>query len=206
MKKYIGFLFALLFLVSSAVFAAVGVQNAGTSLGAATDINCSTGLSCTSDGSTVTVTTSLTPSLTTLAVSGVSTLSGNIVGDGGDTIAGFKRPQITSTTTTLTIAQCGSTIVNDSADVLTLPEASTALGCRYTFAVANASNLDINPNDGTDIISPFADYAGAGATVSPSAGDAIRGATVGMSITLEAVGNDRWVVIGGAQGTWADVN
>jgi hypothetical protein len=140
------------------------------------------------------------------ASDGDITLTGGLIGDGGDAEVGFLKNQITSTTTGLTIAQCGSTIINDSADVLTLPEASTALGCRYTFVVANASNLDINPNDGTDQILAFADYAGAGATISPSAGDAIRGATVGMSITVEAVGANAWAVIGGAQGTWADVN
>lgn len=133
------------------------------------------------------------------AVSSIVSLTGN--GTGVD--VGFLKSQITSTTTTLTIAQCGSTIVNDSADVLTLPEASTALGCRYTFVVANASNLDINPNDATDLILPFHLYEST--AIAPSAGDAIRSATLGASITIEAVGANAWAVVSVVD-TWADIN
>lgn len=117
------------------------------------------------------------------------------------------QTQVTSTTTTLTASQCGSTIINDSADVVTLPEASTVLGCRFTFVCGNASNFDINPNDGTDQILPF-NYAASTATaqLSPAAGDAIRCAVVGASITLEAVGANAWAAIGVANLTWADVN
>lgn len=120
-----------------------------------------------------------------------------------------QQLQVTSTTVTLTAAQCGATIVNDSADVLTLPEASTVLGCRYTFAVENASNMDINPNDATDLIRPFTNLiATTPAAISPSAGDAIRCATVGCSITLEAVSANAWnVVASTAPGTgWSDIN
>lgn len=118
------------------------------------------------------------------------------------------QEQVTSTTVTLTTSQCGATIVNDSADVLTLPEASTALGCRYTFVVNNASNLDINPNDGTDTILPFVNAVATSPTlISPSAGDAIRCATVGGSITLEAVSANNWAVVGGVAGhSWSDIN
>ncbi len=66
--------------------------------------------------------------------------TGAMLGAGTGSLSGFLQKQIASTTTSLSAAQCGSTIVNDSADVLTLPEASTVLGCRYTFVVANASN------------------------------------------------------------------
>ena len=121
---------------------------------------------------------------------------------------GNVQNQVTSTSTTLAVSQCGSTIINDSADVLTLPQASTALGCRYTFVVNNASNLDINPNDATDIILPFINAIATDPTlISPSAGDAIRCATVGGSITLEAVSADNWVVVGGVAGhSWSDIN
>lgn len=118
------------------------------------------------------------------------------------------QAQVASTTTTATLAQCGSTFVNDSADVITLPEASTALGCRYTFVCGNASNFDINPNDGTDQIGLVFSITGTNTTtaITPSAGDAIRCAAVGASITLEAVGANLWVSVGNANGTWTDVN
>ena len=196
MKFTMAFLIAVV--MSITAHASVRAFNSsGLDLGIFTDVMCSANLSCSQSSGKLLIDM---PSSSSLS------LTGGISGDGGDSIVGFKQNQITSTTTTLTIAQCGSTIVNNSADVVTLPEASTALGCRFTFVVANASNLDINPFDATDLILPFADYAGAGATISPSAGDAIRGATVGMSIVLEAVGADAWAVISGAQGTWADVN
>lgn len=128
----------------------------------------------------------------------------------GDTVTinpGYSQ-LVTSTTVTLTAAQCGATIVNDSADVLTLPEASTVLGCEYTFVVNNASNLDINPNDATDIILPFVNAIATDPTlISPAAGDAIRCATVGGSITLRAVSANNWVVVGGVAGHgWSDIN
>jgi len=51
-----------------------------------------------------------------------------ITGDGGAALVGMLHAQVASTTTTITLAQCGSTFVSDSADVMTLPEASTGLG------------------------------------------------------------------------------
>lgn len=118
------------------------------------------------------------------------------------------RAQVASTTVSATLAQCGTTFVNDSADVITLPEASTALGCRYTFVCGNASNFDINPADGTDQIGLVFSITGSNTTtaITPSAGDAIRCAAVGASIVLEAVGANLWVSIGNANGTWTDVN
>lgn len=119
-----------------------------------------------------------------------STLSG----DGGDAFTGFLNNTITSTTTTLTAAQCGSTIVNDSADVLSLPEASTVIGCRYTFITNNASNFDVNP-DNADLIT----------VLTNAAGDAIRNATIGNSVCLQAVDATNWSQCG-IVGTWTDVN
>lgn len=123
-------------------------------------------------------------------------------------LSGYLQSQITSTTTTLTAAQCGSTVVSDSADVLTLPEASTVLGCRYTFVCGFAGNLDVNPNDGTDVIGAVMSITGANTTtvLAPAAGDAIRCAAIGASITLEAVGANLWASIGASNGTWTDVN
>jgi hypothetical protein len=143
-----------------------------------------------------------------LTVNTTATLSGDVVGDGGDQLFGFLQDQVASTTVSATIAQCGKTFVNDSADVITLPEASTALGCRYTFVCGNASNFDINPADGTDQIGLVFSITGANTTtaITPSAGDAIRCAAVGASIVLEAVGANLWVSVANANGTWTDVN
>lgn len=136
------------------------------------------------------------------------TVNGDIIGDGTDQLYGFLQDQVASTTVSATIAQCGKTFVNDSADVITLPEASTALGCRYTFVCGNASNFDINPADGTDQIGLVFSITGSNTTtaITPSAGDAIRCAAIGASIQLEAVGANLWVSVGNANGTWTDVN
>jgi len=118
------------------------------------------------------------------------------------------QANVTSTTTTATAAQCGSTFVSDSADVITLPEASTVLGCEYTFVCGFAGNFDINPNDGTDQISTVASVTGTNTTtvLAPSAGDAIRCAAIGASVKLKAVGANLWISVGLANGIWTDVN
>lgn len=123
-------------------------------------------------------------------------LDGDLIGDGGDQWVGFLQNQVASTTTTLTAAQCASTIVFDSADVMTLPEASTVLGCQYTFIVNSASNCDINPNDTSDQI----------VLLTNAAGDAIRADAVGESVTLQAIGANVWAPVGQQQGTWTDVD
>jgi hypothetical protein len=79
--------------------------------------------------------------------------------------------------------------------VFTLPEASTVLGRDITFVVLAAQNLDINPYDSTDQILGLTN----------AAGDAIRNATIGGTVTLLAVGNDAWVVQS-SYGTWSDAN
>lgn len=118
------------------------------------------------------------------------------------------RTQVASTTTTATAAQCGASFISNSADVITLPEASTVLGCRYTFTCGTADDFDVNPNDGTDIIGPVSTTNGTTGvvTLSPSAGDAIRCTDIGGSITIEAIGADRWAQVGGGNGIWTDVN
>lgn len=115
--------------------------------------------------------------------------------------------QIASSTTTLTAAQCGSTIVSNSADVVTLPEASTVLGCRYTFVCGTADDFDVNPFDGTDQIGVLNSVAaGTSAAITPSAGDAVRCTDIGSSFVLEAVGANLWAAIGTANGAITDVN
>jgi len=132
----------------------------------------------------------------------------NVAGPGSGSMSGFLRAQVASTTTTITASQCGSTFVSDSADVMTLPEASTVLGCRLTFVCGTADDFDINPNDGTDSFGSISTTNGTTAvvTLSPSAGDAIRCTDIGGSITVEAVGADLWAQVGGGNGIWTDVN
>lgn len=139
---------------------------------------------------------------TMAASDGDITLTGGITGDGGDTLSGFLKNQVAITTTSITAAQCGSTFVGDSADVITLPEASTVLGCRLTFVSGTADDVDINPADGTDQIGSI---TASGGTINPSAGDAIRITDIGSSVTLEAVGANLWVAIA-HNGPITDVN
>lgn len=135
-------------------------------------------------------------------------LTGDLYGDGGDQFYGFLQDQVASTTTGITAAQCGKTFVSNSTDVMTLPEASTVLGCRLTFVCGTADDFDINPADGTDAISTVASITGTNTTtvLAPSAGDAIRCTDIGSSIVLEAIGADLWASIGNANGIWTDVN
>lgn len=135
------------------------------------------------------------------------TIVQGLIGLGTDELVGFLQNQIASTTASLTAAQCGSTVVSNSADVQVLPEASTVLGCRYTLVCGTADDYDINPADASDQIGPLNSVAaGSAAVISPAAGDAIRCTDIGSSVTLEAVGANLWAVIGVANGAWTDVN
>ena len=143
----------------------------------------------------------------TLSTAAAMTSVVSITGTGAGALSGYLQSQVASTTTTITAAQCGSTFVSNSADVMTLPEASTVLGCRLTFVCGTADDFDINPNDGTDQIGPVnSAAANAITTLAPAAGDAIRCTDIGSSITLEAVGANLWSSIGIGNGPWTDVN
>jgi hypothetical protein len=136
------------------------------------------------------------------------TATGDLSGDGADQLFGFRQDQVASTTGAITAAQAGKTFVSNSADVMTLPEASTVLGARYTFVCGTADDFDINPADGTDVIGPVSTTNGTTGvvTLAPAAGDAIRCTDIGGSITLEAIGDDRWAQVAGGNGVWTDVN
>lgn len=108
-----------------------------------------------------------------------------------------------STGVTLTTAQCGSTVINSTGVLIALPAVASAInGCRFTFsngATGAQANLDVNPN-GVDYILAETNVAG----------DAIRNATVGNSITLEATilvttGSGVWHPVA-TTGTWSDIN
>jgi len=143
-----------------------------------------------------------------LEVASPVSITSTLTGDGGDALVGFKQSQVASTTVSVTLAQCGTSFVSNSADVMTLPEASTVLGCRYTFTCGTADDFDVNPADGTDAISSISTTNGTTAvvTLAPAAGDAIRCTDIGGSITLEAIGNDLWAQVAGGNGIWTDVN
>lgn len=175
---------SLVLIVMSALFslnahAGIQIYNGTTRVGQVDTLKCSTGTSCTKLGATATITKSSLGMIT----------------------------QVASTTTTITLAQCGSTFVSNSADVMTLPEASTVLGCRLTFVCGTADDFDINPSGASDQISVLNSVAaGTGAAITPSAGDAIRCTDIGSSVILEAIAADRWVAIGVGNGAWTDVN
>ncbi len=147
-----------------------------------------------------------------LNVSGTSagalSLTGDLTGDGGDQAVGFLKNQVAASTTALTAAQCGSTVVSAGAAVQPLPEASTVLGCQYTFVCGTADDFDIDPADASDQILSVSTTNGTTGvvTLAPSAGDEIRCTDIGGSITLEAVGADAWAQVGGGNGIWTDVN
>lgn len=125
----------------------------------------------------------------------------NILGLGTDSISGFLQKQVDSTSVSITAAQCGSTFISNSADVMVLPEASTVLGCRLTFVSGTADDFDVNPADATDVIGPIS----VATAIAPSAGDAIRITDIGSSVTLQAVGINLWAVIA-SNGAVTDVN
>lgn len=128
----------------------------------------------------------------TLAVTGASTLSGDVIGDGGDQLYGFKKNQYNpNSPDTLTISQCGSTVIALTDALINLPEASTALGCRYTF-VNYAGILDVNPDDADQIVSE-----------TNAVGDSIRSTTSYDTMTIEATSSSTWTPIS-TIGTWAD--
>lgn len=135
------------------------------------------------------------------------TATGDITGDGGDQLSGFLNAQVASTTVAITAAQCGTTFVSNSADVMTLPEASTVLGCRVTFVCGTADDFDVNPADATDVIGITGSITGSNTTtvLAPSAGDALRCTDIGAGFVLEAVGADLWAVID-TNGIITDVN
>ncbi len=171
----------LAFLFPMFAFGSVTVFNSSdTRLGTYSNIKCPVGIDC-------------------AATSGKMVMTPNGYG---------LRPQVASTTTAITVSQCGATFVSNSADVMTLPEASTALGCRLTFVCGTADDFDINPADGTDQITSVSTTNGTTGvvTLAPAAGDAIRCTDIGGSITLEAVGANAWSQVAGGNGIWTDVN
>lgn len=147
--------------------------------------------------------------LLSFTTAGAMTAIGSLAGDGGDAIKGFKSEIVAATSATATIAQCGATFVgaSDGNNTMVLPEASTALGCTYTFVCGGTDDIVVDPADGTDQIGSFLSYT-AGPTIAliaPSAGDSLTCVSAGSQITLRAVANDLWQVMG-STGIITDTN
>ena len=101
------------------------------------------------------------------------------------------------TPVTVSAGDAGQIYANTGAGgavVFNLPEASTVIGKSFTFCVTAAQNLDVNPADGDTILG-----------LTNAAGDAIRNATLGGSITLTVLDAAN-IVATAYQGTWSDVN
>lgn len=114
----------------------------------------------------------------------------NMIVDG----EGVVQQQFAASATTIASSQCGSSFINAGAVQMELPEASTVLGCRLTFIVGNASNFDINPDDADQIL-----------IETNAAGDAMRSATLGNSITIEAISASQWAPVS-LIGTFSDID
>lgn len=110
-------------------------------------------------------------------------------------VSGIQDTTVSGATDALTDDACGKSFKNSAAAVVTLPAAVAAnVGCKITFLVGHASNYDINPN-GTDQIM----------ILTNAAGDAIRNATVGGTVTLQILAAGQWASLG-VSGTWTDIN
>lgn len=106
------------------------------------------------------------------------------------------NPRVTASTTALTKAQCGSTVVSAAAVTQPLPAlADVDTGCRYTFIVGVPLALNVNPS-GTERILLLSD----------ANGDSIEADATGESVTLEKLSTSEWTPVGAVQGTWSDAN
>lgn len=124
-----------------------------------------------------------------LTVAGIATFNGTIVGDGATTVVGTKAVATTDIDNeTVTIAQSMTTF-NNTGDAdgttFTLPEASTAKGCRYTFVVSETGQQIAVDLDGADVF----------LHLSLGAGDKMTSSTLGDTITVEAVSDSQWAII-----------
>jgi hypothetical protein len=139
-----------------------------TNLGLFQAVKCSTGLTCSKVGEKL-----------------------NIVA----TTSGVLETTATATSISLDSTYCGQTLKNAAYTQVGLPNATSALvGCRITFATANATSFYVNPGD-TDAI----------LIQTNASGDRILNATLGNTITIQAIAVSLWAPIG-VVGTWSDAN
>jgi len=130
-----------------------------------------------------------------LQVEGVTTLNGTIVGDGATTVQGTTRFIEVSAAGThaVTATESGTVFYNDQACEFDLPADPT--GLTFTFIVANASNLHIDPNVNDVFL-----YIGC------AAGDRLLSATAGDTIRIFGLNTTTWYVeaVGAGDGDWTD--
>lgn len=97
----------------------------------------------------------------------------------------------------LDVDDCGKTFRQAAATSITmvLPEASTAIGCEYTFVSQYQGSFIVDPADATDSI----------VGVVNAAGDSVISTDMGNVFSVRAIGDDYWAVITNI-GTWTDNN
>ncbi len=161
------FLTLALFALSLTAHAGFEALNQGTSLNIFNRINCSTGINCTRVKDKLTVSTA----------------------------GGLETHVAIATATTVTLAQCGSTFINSVAAVVTLPTATSAIGCEYTFITGINQNFDIDPATNTNQI----------LVQTNAGGDMVRNAATGSTISLRAISTTEWAPTS-VVGTWSDAN
>jgi hypothetical protein len=129
---------------------------------------------------------------------GTLTVNGpQIVGDGATEMVGVIHDTVVSAggTVAVTAAESGTIFYNDQAVEFDLPADPT--GLEFTFVVAHASNLHIDPNTTDQIIHSTC-----------GAGDRILSATVGDTVTLVGISSSAWYVksMYPANTDWTDAN
>jgi len=178
MKLFLFLVFTLFSLSSLAGFEGL---NDGSSLKIFNRINCDEGITCTR------------ASKGTLTIA--AGVAGDLDGEGSQTITGYLNYQNTLTTESLTAADCMTSHIKSIAGTveIELPEASTVLGCRYTFVTGTSEGIFVvDPDDADQIL-----------VETNAVGDSITNGTAGNTIMLEAISATHWVSIG-TVGTWAD--
>ena len=126
----------------------------------------------------------------TTATDSLNFTAAAVIGDGVTTITGMKQTVETyiAAGNTITIAESG-TIYENTGDadgtLHTLPEASTAIGCVYTFVITETGQAIVVDLDNADVF----------LHLTLDAGDKITSSTLGDTITVMAVSDSQWAVI-----------
>ena len=126
----------------------------------------------------------------TTATDSLNFTAAAVIGDGVTTITGMKQTVETyiAAGNTVTIAESGTVYENtgDADGTLhTLPEASTAIGCVFTFVVTETGQAIVVDLDVGDVF----------LHLTLDAGDKITSSTLGDTITVMAVSASQWAVV-----------
>jgi hypothetical protein len=107
--------------------------------------------------------------------------------------------KVVSVTADSTLAKddCGSLQIGLADVSITLPDAGSVFGCRYSFLNGNdASSLYVNPQADDNL-----------EFITNAAGDGVLSNSLGDSLTIVAVSVDQWMVIGVSSLTeWVDAD